>query len=191
MHPKQNWAGNYRYSAARWHAPESVEALRTLVARSERLKVVGTRHSFNGIADTTGDHLSLARLPRVLEIDRARRTVTVDGAMRYGDLAPALDRAGYALPTLASLPHISVAGAVATATHGAGREQGCLATSVVALELVTASGELVALSRERDGERFEGTVVGLGALGVVTRLTLRLVERFTVAQTVYEALPMA
>ena len=93
--------------------------------------MLGSRHSFNDIADTTGDLVSLARMPRVFELDRAARTVTVDGGVRYGELCGPLDAAGFALHNLASLPHISVAGACATATHGSGDRSGNLATAVV------------------------------------------------------------
>jgi xylitol oxidase len=186
-----NWAGNLTYGAARVHRPETVAEVREIVRRSERVRGLGARHSFNAIADTTGDLLSLERMERVLALDTARRTVTVEGGIRYGTLARALHAAGWALPNTASLPHISVAGACATATHGSGDRNGCLATSVAALELVTADGSVVALSREADGDRFAGAVVGLGALGVVTQLTLNVVPTFQVAQYVYEGLPVA
>jgi alditol oxidase len=185
-----NWAGNYAYSAARLHEPETIEQLREIVRSVPRLRVLGSRHAFNDLADTTGDLVSLARLPRVLELDRAAATVTIDGAMRYGDLCPALDAAGYALPNLASLPHISVAGACATSTHGSGDRVGSLATAVSGMEVLSADGELRSVSHDRDGDEFDGMVVSLGALGVVTRLTLKLEPAFRMRQDVYERLPM-
>jgi alditol oxidase len=188
---QRNWAGNYTYSAARWHTPETLEQLQELVAGAARLRALGSRHSFNGIADSTEDMVSLAHLNRVVALDAGRRTVTVEGGIRYGELGRFLAQHGYALHNLASLPHISVAGACATATHGSGDANGNLATAVVALELVNADGELVALSRERDGERFDGAVVGLGGLGVVSKLTLEVEPAFLVAQDVYERLPVA
>lgn len=184
----RNWAGNYRYSAARRHHPRSLEQVRELVSSAESLKALGSRHSFNPIADTRADQLSLGFLNRVLELDPERRTVTVEGGIRYGELCRYLDREGYALPNLASLPHISIAGACATATHGAGERNGNLATAVSALELVDARGALMGLRQgELDGA-FEGAVVGLGALGVVTKLTLNIVPAFMVRQWVYEEL---
>jgi alditol oxidase len=185
-----NWAGNYAYSAARLHEPESIEQLRDVVRSVARLRVLGSRHAFNDLADTTGDLVSLARLPRVLELDRGAGTVTIDGAMRYGDLCPALDAAGYALPNLASLPHISVAGACATSTHGSGDRVGSLATAVSALAVMSADGEQRSFSRDRDGDDFTGMVVSLGALGVITTLTLRLQPAFRMRQDVYERLPL-
>lgn len=188
--PLTNWAGNLQYSAARLHAPTTVEQVQEIVAGASRVKALGTRHSFNRVADTSGDLIALTHLDGIA-IDPERRTVTIGGGVRYGELGQALHRAGWALPNLASLPHISVAGACATATHGSGDENAMLATSVAALDLVAADGTLHSLSREADGERFDGAVVGLGALGLVTALTLDIVPSFDVWQEVYEYLPLA
>ena len=185
-----NWAGNYAYAAARLHEPESIEELRDIVRSVPRLRVLGSRHAFNDLADTTGDLVSLARLPRVLELDRRAGSVTIDGAMRYGDLCPALDAAGYALPNLASLPHISVAGACATSTHGSGDRLGSLSTAVSGLAVISADGEQRSFSRDRDGDDFDGMVVSLGALGVITTLTLDLQPAFRIRQDVYARLPL-
>ncbi|MBM0227242.1 FAD-binding protein [Micromonospora sp. ATA51] len=164
-----------------------MDELRRLVAGSERIRAVGTGHSFNRLGDTTGDLVSLAGLPPAVELDPERGTVTVAAALRYGDLATRLHAQGYALANLASLPHISVAGAVATGTHGSGDTHGNLATAVAALELVTADGDL--LTVDRADERFAGMVVNLGALGVVTRVTLDVVPTFDVRQYVRLGLP--
>jgi xylitol oxidase len=186
-----NWAGNYTYNATSLHYPETTEQLQALVAGSSKLKALGSRHSFNDIADTPEDQISFERFEQTIEINREHHTVTVAAGVRYGELCRYLHREGYALHNLASLPHITVAGACATATHGSGVQNGNLATAVRALEMVTANGELVALSRKQHGEQFEGVVVGLGGLGVVTRLTLDLVPAFTMRQDVYENLPLA
>jgi len=186
--PQQNWARNYTYSAARWHYPKTVEQVQELVRSCRKLKALGTRHSFNSIADTTEDIISLEHLNRVMEIDRERRTVTIEAGVRYGQLCRYLHREGYALHNLASLPHISIAGACATATHGSGDNNGNLATSVSAMEMVTANGEVVVLSHEHDGDKFQGAVVGLGGLGVVTKLTLDILPAFDMRQCVYENL---
>lgn len=188
---RRNWAGNYTYSAARWHYPETVEQVQAIVAGCRKLRVLGTRHSFNGIGDSPEDLLSLERFDRRVTVDRERRTVTIGAGARYGELCEQLHRQGYALHNLASLPHISVAGACATATHGSGNHHGNLATAVAAIELVTADGEVVAVSRERHGEQFQGMVVSLGGLGVVTKLTLDIVPAFEMRQYVYEELPLA
>lgn len=187
---RRNWAGNHAYAAARQHRPETVEHLQELVRRSGKLKALGTRHSFNGIADTPEDLVSLERLNRIVALDRERRTVTLEAGVRYGELCRYLHGEGFALHNLASLPHISVAGACATATHGSGEDHGNLATAVSALELVAASGDELVLSRDRDPDEFRGAVVGLGGLGIVTRLTLDLVPAYEVRQDVYENLPM-
>ena len=168
------------YSAARLHAPETVAQVQELVRRQHKLRVLGSRHSFNSIADTPEDLISLEHLNRMIAIDRERGTVTVEGGITYGQLCRQLHDQGYALHNLASLPHISVAGACATDTHGSGDGNGNLATAVAALRLVTA-----------DGEQFQGAVVGLGGLGVVTQLTLDVVPAFEVRQDVYLNLPVA
>ena len=188
--PGLNWAGNHAYAATRLHRPRTVGEVQEIVAAAPRLKALGTMHCFNDIADFPGGELiSLADLGPLAELDRARNTVTVGAATRYGDLAGTLDAAGYALPNLASLPHCSVAGSVATATHGSGERQRNLAAAVSAVELVTADGELRRFSRDGDPAAFGGVVVALGALGVVTRLTLDLVPAFSLRQNVYEHLP--
>lgn len=186
----RNWSGNLAYRAARLHAPGSIDELQELVRGTPRIRALGSRHSFNELADTTGDLVSLDRLPRVLEIDPRASTVTVDGAVRYGDVTGRLDAAGLAFHNLGSLPHISIAGACATATHGSGDRSGVLSTAVVGLELVRGDGELVQLG-EDDAPTLRAAVVGLGALGVVTRLTLRVEPAFAVRQDVYERLPAA
>ena len=187
----RNWAGNYEYRAARLHEPESMDQVQDLVRTVPKLRVLGSRHSFNDLADTTGDLLSLARMPRVFELDPQARTVTIDGAVRYGELCGPLDAAGFALHNLASLPHISVAGACATSTHGSGDRNGSLATAVSAMEVVTANGEIKDFSRASDPDEFDGAVVSLGGLGVVTKLTLQLEPAFRIRQHAYDNLPLA
>jgi alditol oxidase len=191
MTVKHNWAGNYTYSAARFHYPETVEQVQELVTRCSKLRVLGSRHSFNGIADSAEDLISLEHLDSVVTLNRERRTMTVEGGIKYGQLCRHLHGEGYALHNLASLPHISVAGACATATHGSGNENGNLATAVAAMELVTADGEVVVLSRDQHADQFQGAVVALGGLGVVTKLTLDIVPTFAMQQEVYENLPLA
>jgi xylitol oxidase len=186
----RNWAANVEYGARRLVEPRSLDELREVVRAAGRFRVIGSRHSFNGLPDTDGDLLSLARLPRVLEIDPAASTVTIDGAMRYGDLVATLDAAGFALHNLASLPHISVAGAVATGTHGSGVRSRGLASAVRRVELLRTDGELVAFDRDADPDAFPGVVVSLGAMGVATRLTLDLEPAYEVAQVVYEDLSL-
>ncbi|MEO7913125.1 MAG: D-arabinono-1,4-lactone oxidase [Roseiflexaceae bacterium] len=188
---RRNWAGNYTYSAARLHAPETIEQLQELVSRSSKLRALGSRHSFNGIADTTADQVSLEHFDQVLALDREHNTVTVAAGIKYGQLGQYLHGQGYALHNMASLPHISVAGACATATHGSGNGNGNLATAVTAIEFVTANGDLVVLSRGQDGQAFQGAVVGLGGLGIVTKMTLDILPTFAVQQEVYENLPVA
>jgi xylitol oxidase len=161
-----------------------------LVRASHRIRALGSRHSFNDLADTDGDLVSLARLPRVLEIDAARQTVTIDGGTRYGDMCAGLHDAGFALHNLASLPHISVVGACATGTHGSGERSGNLSTAVRSMELVRADGELVTIDRDRAAGTWAAAAVSLGALGVVARLTLDIEPTYLVQQAVFENLPV-
>jgi xylitol oxidase len=185
-----NWAGNYTYSTNKLNRLASIQQVRAFVKRHDSLKVLGTRHCFNGIADSTRTLISLEPMDRVVALDSEARTVTVEAGMSYGQLCPYLHDRGFALHNLASLPHISVAGACATATHGSGIKNGNLATAVSALELVTANGDVLTLSRVKDGDRFLGAVVNLGAMGVVTKVTLDIQPGFRMRQDVYEDLPL-
>jgi alditol oxidase len=184
---ERNWAGNYRYAAASIERPRSLEQLQSLVASSRRIRALGSRHSFNGIADTEGVLVSLDGLPLELTVDEGAGQATVSAALRYGELALALEERGFALHNLASLPHISIAGALATGTHGSGDAQGPLSAAVAAVELVGPDGEVRRVARgDRD---FGGSVVSLGAVGIAVRITLDLQPSFDLRQTVYTGLP--
>jgi alditol oxidase len=187
----KNWAGNIEYSSDTVQTSTSVAEVREFVKKENKLKVLGTRHCFNNIADSKDIFLSLKPMDEVIALDPAKRTVTVGAGVTYGKLCPYLDSRGFALHNLASLPHISVAGACTTATHGSGQKNGNLSTAASALEIVTADGSVVSLSREHDGETFNGAVVSLGALGVITKVTLDIQPRYTMRQYVYEHLPFA
>lgn len=187
--PISNWAANYVYGAAQIHQPETIEQLQDLVFRSKKIRALGTRHSFNDIADSPGELISLQHFNKILNLDREHSTVTVEAGVRYGELCRWLDGEGFALHNLASLPHISVAGACATATHGSGDRNGNLATAVSGIEVITANGELISISRESDN--FAGAVVGLGGLGIVTKVTLNVSSSFQMQQDVYENMPLA
>ena len=185
--PRENWAGNIHYSTGNVHAPASIEEACEVVKSCAKLRALGSRHSFNAIADSTENQLSLQRLDQI-DVDDKAHTVIVGAGIKYGQLAPLIDAKGYALHNLASLPHISVAGAIATATHGSGLRNGNLATAVSGLEFIAADGQIVHLSRDEDQDSFVGAVVGLGAAGIVTRVTLDLQPTYQVAQNVYENL---
>lgn len=186
-----NWAGHVRYGATRLHRPTSLPALQEIVARSRKVKAFGARHSFNAITDSPEDQISLEGMEESVQFDESSGQVTVSAGMSYSRLGPALQRIGRAVHNIASFAHFSVAGAVATATHGSGDRNGNLATAVTGLEMVRADGELVTLSRQKDGERFAGAVVGLGALGVVHRLTLETQPTFLMQQEIYENVPVS
>lgn len=179
-----NWAANLEYSATAIHYPESVDELQEMVARLPKVKALGTRHCFNDIADSPGgDLISLERLAPGILIDDDQRTVSVTAGTSYGVLAPELELRGLALENLASLPHISIGGAIATATHGSGNTNGILSTSVAAIELVRADGSLVRV--DRSSRDLPALAVGLGAFGIVTRVDLDVQPSYRVRQDVY------
>jgi alditol oxidase len=163
----KNWAGNLEYSTGNVHYPKTVAEVQEAVKKCKKVRPLGSKHSFNKIADSTENQISLQEMNKVVSLNKESNTVTIEGGMRYGELAPYLHQHGYALHNLASLPHITVAGAIATGTHGSGVKSGNLSTAVAAIELVNAAGDLVTLSKQKDGEQFNGAVVALGALGVV------------------------
>jgi len=187
---RKNWAGNYVYKAENLYEPKTAEKVQTLVKQLGKQKALGSCHCFNNIADSPLNQISTKNLNGVIAIDEEAMTVTVGAGTKYGDFAPELHEKGFAVHNLASLPHISVAGACATATHGSGVANGNLASSVAALELVTGNGDLITLSREEDGDIFNGAVVNLGALGIITKVTLDIEKTFAVRQDVFQNLPL-
>ena len=187
---QKNWAGNITFSAVNWHKPQTISELQELVAHYEHVKMVGSRHSFNRIADSPYHLVSLDQIGQTMDIDPASQTVTVSAGVRYGELGAFLHQHGFALANMASLPHISVVGACATATHGSGEKNGNLATAITSLEFIAANGEIHTLSRETDSDFFPGAVVNVGALGVITKITLAIQPTFDMTQVVYENLPI-
>ena len=164
------WAGNFAYGADSIHYPTSVAEVQELVARLPRAKALGTRHSFNDIADCPGGLVSLSKMAPDITVDAEAMTVSVTGGTPYGVLAAELHAQGYALHNTGSLPHISVAGATATGTHGSGDRNGILSTAVSAVELVRSDGSLVIV--DRSSPDLKGLAVGVGAFGIITRLVL-------------------
>ena len=194
VRPRTNWAGNIAFAAPDFYRPATVSELQAVVARARQVRVLATGHSFNDMADSPGAQVSPAGLPPEVEADSANSLVRVAAGLSYAGLASRLDAKGFALRNMASLPHISVAGACATATHGSGMANQNLAAAITALEMVTADGDIVELRRGGDSlpgdDSFPGAVVHLGGLGVVTRLVLEVVPSFAVSQRVYENLPL-
>lgn len=187
--PLKNWAGNLTYSSTNVHECRSVDEVRAFLKSHKKTKALGTRHCFSSIADSRNGFVSLKPMQQIA-VDPKGRTVTVEAGVTYGKLSPELDAQGFALHNLASLPHIGIAGACSTATHGSGEKNGNLATAALGIEFVTAGGDVVKLSRKADGEAFRAAIVGLGALGVITRVTLAIQPRYTMRQYVYENLPL-
>lgn len=179
----RNWAGNIGFSTSRLLRPTEVAQVQEYVAGATRLRALGTGHSFNRVADTAGTLLTVADLDPALSLDDSGTVATVAGGVRYAELTRFLDARGVALPNLGSLPHISVAGACSTATHGSGVGNRCLADAVVGVDVVRADGELVSYAAGEDA--FPGCVVALGALGVVTGMRLAVQPSYEVRQDVW------
>ncbi|WP_298885840.1 FAD-binding protein [uncultured Serinicoccus sp.] len=184
--PGRTWAGNLDYSAGELVEPTSIGQLAEVMAGARRVRVLGSRHSFNRVADTTGTLVGLRRLPAELEVDGERRVVRAGAGLTYGEVGARIQEEGWALHAMASLPHITVGGAVATGSHGSGDGAASLAEGVAAVEVVTTGGEQVRL--ERGDPDFGGAVVSLGMLGAVTVVELEVEPTYDVAQTVYEGL---
>jgi xylitol oxidase len=182
-----NWAGTYVFAAPRLVEARTIDEVRDAVRAGGRVRALGTRHSFNDLADTSGTLVSVTGIPADPVLDEASATVTVGAGTRYGVLAAWLEDRGWALHNLGSLPHISIAGAVATGTHGSGNGNGALSTAVRGIEYVNASGELVA-ARRGDPD-FAGLVVGLGTYGIVARVSLDIQPSFRVRQDIYRGMP--
>jgi xylitol oxidase len=182
-----NWSGTVTYTAERVVRPSSIDEAAQVVADADRVHGLGTRHSFNDVADTAGTLLDLTGIPADLVVDAERRTVTLGAGTRYGDVAADIDRAGFALHNTGSLPHISVGGAVATGTHGSGTALGSLATAVRAFEVLGPDGS--ARTIDRTDPAFAGAVLHLGLLGIVTRVTLDVEPSYRMRQDVYGAIP--
>jgi len=187
----KNWAGNLSYSTAQVQYPRSVEEVQKLVKQHSKLKALGTRHCFNTIADSKDDLVCSKELNKVIALDTLNHTVTVEGGIKYGELAPYLHQHGWALHNLASLPHISVGGSITTATHGSGIKNGNLSSAVTGLEIVIADGSIVHFSKAADPEKLNAVVVGLGAIGFITKVTLQIEPTYMVRQRVFLKLPMS
>ena len=180
-----NWAGNYAYRARAIHDPSTLEQLREIVSTRPRVRVLGSRHSFTDIADAA-ELVTLGRMDPEIVVDRDRMTVSMGGAVRYGQLIERLKWERLGLANLASLPHISVAGAICTATHGSGDHNRNLAAAVARLEIVTSDGDV--LTTARGDPEFDGLVVGLGAVGAIVRITLDVEPAYDVRQRVFEGM---
>lgn len=186
----RNWSGNYQFTARAVIAARTIDEVRRAVAEagagSDRVRAVGTRHSFNDLADNGATLVDVTGIDPAPVIDAEARTVTAGAGTSYGTLAAWLQVRGWALGNLGSLPHISVAGATATGTHGSGSGNQVLSAAVAGLEYVAADGELRRADRATAG--FAGIAVGLGAFGIVVRVTLDIQPSYLVRQDAYSGL---
>ncbi len=187
MSTEETWSGTHVFSAPDLVNATSIEEVQRLVKAGGRVRALGTRHSFNDIADTAGTMVTVTGIEPDFELDEAARTVTVGAGTRYGVLAAWVDARGWALHNMGSLPHISIGGANSTGTHGSGIGNGILATAIRAIDYVGADGERHVV-RQGDAD-FAGVAVGLGAFGIMVRLTLALEPTYQVRQDVYRGMP--
>jgi xylitol oxidase len=183
----RNWSGTYAFTAREVITARSVDEVRRAVNAGGRVRALGTRHSFQDLADNGATLVSVAGIAANPVLDQAARTVTVGAGTPYGVLATWLQDRGWALHNLGSLPHISIGGAVATATHGSGAANQVLSGAVAGLEYVAADGEVHRAGRGDPG--FAGMAVGLGAFGIVTRVTLDVQPSYLIRQNAYAGLP--
>jgi L-gulono-1,4-lactone dehydrogenase len=178
----RNWAGNQQCSPAAVDRPTSEDELAAAVkqaaAEGQRVKVVGTGHSFTGAALTDGRQISLADYGRVVDVDAGNEQVTVQAGITLKELCRQLDARGLALANLGDITEQTISGAVSTATHGTGIRLGNLATQVRALRLVAGDGSVVSCSPTEEPEVFAAARVGLGALGAISTVTLQCVPAF-------------
>ncbi len=186
-HTERNWAGNLTYRAQHILNANSIAEVQESVAQATKIHPLGTRHSFNDIADSPDTLLSVVNVDPDPHFDETQRTLTIGAGTRYADAATIAEQHGWAFHNMGSLPHISIAGAISTATHGSGNTNGGLATAVRALRFVGATGEL--LDVQRGDPNFDAMVVGLGAFGVIVRVTLDLQPTYEVRQDAYRSLP--
>lgn len=181
-----NWAGTYHFAAREVIGARTVDDVRRAVAAGGRVRAIGTRHSFTDLADTSGTLISLAGIAPDPVLDESAWTVTVGAGTSYGVLAAWLQERGWALGNLASLPHVSIAGATATGTHGSGTGNQVLSAAIAGLEYVDARGESRYVGRADPG--LAGLAVGLGAFGIITRVTLDVEPSYLVRQDMYGGL---
>lgn len=181
----KNWAGNLTFSAKEYLEVNSISKLQSIVNKSTGVKVIAAGHSFNDIANTSHTHISLKNMSSQIEIDSNQKIALVPAGMSYADVCKFLEKYGWALSNTASLGEISMAGAILTATHGSGSENSILSECVVGIEMVLASGEIYAVDQDESDE-FQGLVVSLGGLGVLTKFKVRIVKSFSIKQYVYE-----
>jgi len=182
-----NWAGNQKAHPASIEYPKNEEALATLVSRAaqsgQRVKAVGAGHSFTAAAATTGHLVRLDHLKNLIDIDRAAGTVTVQAGIHLSVLNELLFSLGLALPNLGDITYQTVSGAIATSTHGTGRNLTGLAGQVSAMRLVAGDGSVMDLSSAKHGDLFQAALVNVGALGIVSQLTLNVVPSFRLQAT--------
>jgi len=184
-----NWSRTHCFGATELRRPTSIGELQqsivAAVASGQGVRTIGSRHSFTDIADSDVV-VDLGALPEQFAVSPDRTSVTVSGAMTYARLASLLEPHQLAIANMASLPHLSIAGAISTATHGSGTTNGNLATAVLSLKIMTSAGELRHV--QRSDTQFSAAVVALGAMGAIVAIELAVEPAFDVEQAVHNRL---
>ncbi|MCB0838317.1 MAG: FAD-binding protein [Bacteroidetes bacterium] len=188
---RKNWAGNLEYHAKLFHEPANIETVQAIIKESQKIRALGSKHCFNHIADSNFAQISSRSFNKLISIDSAKMTATIGAGAKYGEVVEELHNQGYAIHNLASLPHITIGGAIATSTHGSGIKLGNLGAPVIGMKFVNGKGEIVNLSVEDDAETLNGVITHLGAFGLITELTLKIEPAFDVRQDIYLSLPVA
>ena len=184
----QNWSENVDFNDRAYLQPESLAELQELIRTNQKIRARGTAHCFNEIANTSSYAINLAKMPKTITVDPEKKSVLVAAGLTYGELAPVLHAQGWALSNMASLPHISIAGSISTGTHGSGSQNQNLANQVLALDLVTAEGELRHI--DRTNPAFNALVVGLGLGGIVYQYELKIEPTYEIRQVIYPEIPL-
>jgi alditol oxidase len=184
----QNWSKNVDFNDRAYLQPESLAQLQELIGTNQKIRARGTAHCFNEIANTSSYAINLSQMPKTISVDAVKKSVLVAAGLTYGELAPILHAQGWALSNMASLPHISIAGSISTGTHGSGIKNQNLANQVLALDLVTAEGEIRHI--DRTNPAFNALVVGLGLGGVVYQYELKLEPTYGIRQVIYPDIPL-
>ena len=184
----QNWSKNVEFNDKSYLHPTSLAELQELIRTNPKVRARGTAHCFNEIANTSSVALNLAKMPKIIEVDAAKKSVRVAAGLTYGELAPLLHAQGWALSNMASLPHISIAGSISTGTHGSGIKNQNLANQVLSIDMVTAEGEVRHIDRANPA--FNALVIVLGLGGIVYEYELKIEPTFKIRQVVYPEIPL-
>lgn len=183
----RNWAGNVQFTAQSFIQPENETEIAAALLKSEQLRVVGTGHSWSTICTTNQNLLNLDRYNKVLQVDKEKLQVTVQPGIKLWQLNEYIDKQGLALKNLGSIARQSLAGAISTATHGTGIGFQILASQIEKFKLIKPDGDILEIHSEKDKDLFNLSIVNLGALGVISEMTINVVPAYQLHDRTYVA----